>query len=289
VQGPPLTAASVVPRIGRGELRVAADQALADPQLMAATQSAFSACGLVFAMLIADDPVTQRLQASAILKHAGPALLREAQRLHPRSKLSARSDRLTLLTLAAPALRALSRVQRQSLRRTISALIAADGATTAFEHLLGYMLAELWTRRNGGRSSTGHAGLSALQAEAQLVLSALSHLGATSADAAQAAFVSATERLPGLSLSLLPASPRLLAGLPAALDRLHSLRPTARAALVDACAHAVLADQRVSDDELTVLRALCLALEAPLPPLAEPAAAISATTQHTLERHSAAE
>ena len=272
-QAAPLRASEVLPLIGTTDVRRASEppvrELTAHPQLMAASESGFSACGLVFALLVAEQVPTQRKQACAILQLAGPELLREAQRLHPLLRGTARAERLTLATLAAPALRSLSHAQRQSLRRTCAALIEVDGDTSLFEHLLEYVLAQHWTRESAHKARQGHAGLSALLPEIRLVLSVLSHLGATSSDADQLALGHALQRLPGIALELLPQSPRLLAGLAAALERLHALRPTARAALIEASAHAVLADQRVTDDELSVLRALCLALDAPLPPLGE--------------------
>jgi hypothetical protein len=109
--------------------------------------------------------------------------------------------------------------------------------------------------------------LRATAPEAQLVLSALAHAGASFQDAAARAFTAASERLPDASLTLLAASPRLLSGLAPALDSLRALRPRDAARFVDACAHAVLADRRVTDEEITMLRAGCVALDAPLPRL----------------------
>jgi hypothetical protein len=112
--------------------------------------------------------------------------------------------------------------------------------------------------------------LRACQPAVQLVLSCLVHTGAAFDDCAPRAFDEASARLPGVTMRLLPQHPRLLSGFIAALDELQALRPTARAALIEACAHAVVADGRVTEDELTLLRALCLALDAPLPPLESP-------------------
>jgi uncharacterized tellurite resistance protein B-like protein len=96
------------------------------------------------------------------------------------------------------------------------------------------------------------------------------HTGAAFDECAEQAFREAARRLPSLTLRLLPQQPRLLSGFTTALDELQALRPTARAALIEACVHAVVADGRVTEDELTLLRALCLALDAPLPPLEKP-------------------
>lgn len=237
-----------------------------DPVLRAACENAFSACGLVFALLVSADKNTSHRQAQRIVDNAGARLLAEAQRLHAAVERAPRLVRLTLAIVAAPALRSLSARQKQTLRRTVAALIAEDGKTSVFELVLGYILTEHWSQPRR-LLPKANAGLSAYRREVELVISCLAHTGATFADSAPRAFEQAVQRLPGLPLSLLEQDPRMLPGFTTALDEMRALRPTARAALIDACAQATLADGRVTEDEVTLLRAVCLALDAPLPPL----------------------
>jgi Zn-dependent protease with chaperone function len=240
-----------------------------DPELVRACESGLSACGLVFAMLIQAETATAQRQLATCQRLAGPALCAETQRLYPWLAGIARPDRLTLATLAAPTLRTLTRPQQFTLRKTVAALIAEDGATSVFEHLLGHVLAEQWTRSWQRQRPRRHDPLSAHLPAAQLILSALAHTGAAFHDSAAQAYAAALSRLPGVRVALLPASPRLLSGLGPALEELRSLRPLARAAMLDASAHAVLADRRITEDEISVLRAVCLALDAPLPRLGD--------------------
>jgi uncharacterized tellurite resistance protein B-like protein len=237
-----------------------------DPALLQACENAFSACALVFALLVSVDDKVGCQQAQRVAQIAGPKLLGEAQRLHAHVRRTDRSERLTLATLAAPALRTLSVNQKKVLKRTVTALIAEDGRTSIFELVMGHMLAQHWASPRGMRTRP-NAGLPARQRELQVVLACLAHAGALDADDAERAFKAGLARLPGIALTLLPADARLLGAFTTALEELQALRPSARAALVEACAHTTLADGRVSDDELTLLRAVCLALDAPLPPL----------------------
>jgi hypothetical protein len=270
---PPLRAADVVTHVGTagGAEASALDSARTwlaerDPQLMAATESSFSACALVFALLLADEPSLRARQRQDVAGIAGPALLKETERLSHLVIYCDRADRLALCALAAPALRDLSREHAATLHQTAAALIAADGGTSLFENLLGYLLG--LHHRPGDRSIVRRRlRLHATESEAQLVLSALVHAGAAFQDSAASAFRAASERLPDATLTLLAASPRLLSGLAPALDTLRALRPRDAARFVDACAHAVLADSRVTDEEVTMLRAVCVALDAPLPRL----------------------
>ena len=258
---PPLTAAAILQMIGTSHANVATPEL--DPLLTQACENSFSACGLVLALLISSDKRVAQRQVRQILEMAGADLLSEAERLYPAVLRASRLARLTLATLAAPALRALSPAQKQAQRRTVAAMIREDGATSIFELVISYTVTVHWQHAPQKRS----AGLRACQAAVQLVLSCLVHTGAAFDDCAPRAFDQAAARLPGLALRLLPQHPRLLSGFTTALDELQALRPTARAALIEACAHAVIADSRVTEDELTLLRALCLALDAPLPPL----------------------
>jgi hypothetical protein len=148
-------------------------------------------------------------------------------------------------------------------------MINEDGAISIFELVISYMLTVHWQQAPHHLSKRS-AGLHACHPAVQLVLSCVVHAGAAFHDCAPRAFAQAAARLPGITLSLLPQDPKLLSGFTTALEELQALRPTARAALIEACAHAVVADSRVTEDELTLLRALCLALDAPLPPLESP-------------------
>jgi Zn-dependent protease with chaperone function len=276
------SAEHILPLVGTGVLqasRPSNDHAMpdVDPTLRQACESGFSACSLVFALLVSTDNKVGVRQAQRIVEHAGPRLLAEAQRLHGAVSKANRVERLTLATLAAPALRTLSANQKLVLRRTVDALIAEDGKTSIFELVLGHMLAQHWTNPKPLRAKP-NAGLAARRQEARVVLSCLAHAGATGPESAGRAFQAACAKLPGMTLDLLPTGTRLLSAFTTALDELQTLRPTARAALVDACAHATLADSRVTEDELTLLRAVCLALDAPLPPLDSPTSQVTVAT-----------
>jgi hypothetical protein len=106
-----------------------------------------------------------------------------------------------------------------------------------------------------------------VQQELSLVLSLLAYAGATEPPQAERAFLAAAARVEDAGLVLVPASARLLSGLAPAFDALRTLPPRLAEQVVDAAAHAALADRRVTHDEWTLLRATCAALRCPLPPL----------------------
>ena len=227
-----------------------------------AAQSPYSACALVYAALLGDDPGLRQRQEQTIEQLSGAALRGETQRLLPLVQSIARADRLLLVDLASPALQALVPTQRSSFSRTVQALADADSVVSIFEYVLGNLLAEQSRDRPAQRRTQA---LATRTREVELLVSLLAHAGDLDGSGAAAAFAQAALRLRGLAISLLPSSARLLSGLGPALDELRRLRPSDSAQLIDACSHAVLADQRATDVELTLLRAVCLSLGAPVP------------------------
>jgi Zn-dependent protease with chaperone function len=230
--------------------------------LQTAAQSPYSASALVYAALLSDDPAVRDVQERSIETLSGPELRVETQRLAPLLESVSRADRLLLADLASPALQALVERQRSAFSRTVQALTQADSAISIFEYVLGNMLSDHASERRVQRRQRA---LATAPREVELVVSLLVHAGDLDGSGAATAFGQAAVRLRGLPIALLPSSARLLSGLGPALSELRSLRPADSAQLVDACSHAILSDQRATDDELTLLRAVCLALGVPVP------------------------
>lgn len=233
-----------------------------------AKDSPFSACAMVYALLLADAVPLRRQQLAIIAARSGQPLQAETERLAPVVATMLKRDRLLLVELLAPALRQLTTEQHAALGHTTQALIDADEQVSLFEYVLGYLLRERLHERLAERPRVRHhRSLSSVQQELSLVLSLLAYAGAAEPPQAERAFLAAAARAKGARLVLAPASARLLSGLAPALDALRTLPPALCALVVDAAAHAALADRRVSHDEWTLLRAICAALRCPLPPL----------------------
>jgi Zn-dependent protease with chaperone function len=266
-------AASVVSRVGSASPQsLEQGKRLLDsvPQALRAVASTpFSACATVYALLLSDDVNVAGAQRAQIDALAGPYLLAETQRLAPAVAALARRDRLPLVALLAPALRQLSRDQRATFSHTVQALIDADQAVSIFEYVLGQTLRERLSDDTPAhaRSRVRYNAFTAVHDELELLLSLLAHAGDFDGTGARSAFAAGASRLAGERLTLLPASTRLLSGLSDALAQLRALAPQLCAQVVDACAHVVLEDRRVTDDEETLLCAVCDALGCPLPPL----------------------
>jgi uncharacterized tellurite resistance protein B-like protein len=236
------------------------------PVLREALESPYSAVAIVYAMLLAEDTAVQETQLQAVSQLSSTRLAQEARRLRDAVRGLPRRDRLTLVELLAPALRQLNEAQRTSFVYSVQALVRADAKISIFEYVLTESLKERFAGPPA-RKAAGHRTLKAVRSELELVLSLLAHAGALTESDAQRAFSAGASRLSGVALGLLPHSEKLLSALGPALAVLRTLAPARSAELVDACAHVILADRRVTDDESTLLRAVCSTLGCPLPPL----------------------
>jgi Zn-dependent protease with chaperone function/uncharacterized tellurite resistance protein B-like protein len=234
-------------------------------RLREATQNPFSACAIVYAMLLSDDDTTLRAQRAQLEALAGAGLHLETLRTHGLVLDLAPMSRLPVVKLLAPALRQLSSDQRARFVRCVQALVDADQHVSTFEYVLGHMLRTRMERQPDAPSQRKQRSLRTAQAEVGLLLSMLAHAGARDPHAARHAFASAAARIPELSLTLLQPEPRLLLGLGAALATLAQCEARAAAQLIDACAHVVFLDRQVTEDEDTLLQAVCDTLDLPMP------------------------
>jgi len=261
----------IVQRIGQPTRDALEESRRRLAQLPAAVRGAasnpFSACALMYGLWLIESPELQRAQLGRIAACSGPELQVEAARWANAVGALDHGQRLSLVELAAPALRQLSAEQRLRFVRTIETLTLADRRRSIFEEVVGSMLSErlLGETDSRARARVRHRRLAGVRSELELLLSLLAHAGAVDAASAVHSFAAAQARLPGVELKLLEASEHLINGLGPALAELRALTPELAEQLVDACAHGVLADRRVSADETTLLRAVCDALRCPLP------------------------
>ena len=110
-----------------------------------------------------------------------------------------------------------------------------------------------------------------MRAQAHTLLSAIARAGhPDDPAAAKASIARGASHLgaPGAAMRELVPEARSKAGrVGAAMDALARCAPADKRRLVDACAHAVLADDHVTVEEGELLRAVCATLGCPLPPV----------------------
>ncbi len=236
------------------------DRALRDPH---------GARALVFALLLGEG--AQRTVQDAILDACPSPQTALVAHLAQQIAALPAIVRLPLLDLATPALKQLSRPERDHLLITADALIAADQRVTLAEFVLQTILSRRLGPTAGRSVPVRYDHLGTLRSEVALLLSLTAHLGVSGTEAPVDAFLHGAAHCPELSLSA-----NDLRGIMAidfdqvrvALERLLQLAPLAKPALLKAL---VAAAGKANGGPLPanvtdLLRAICNAIDAPLPP-----------------------
>ena len=258
---------------------VTADQIVYGGQLRAdvpdslyrAVHEPLGAVAVVYGLLL-DDEASMRTRQLRMFGHRETqAVTQETERLSPQVAEVPSRVRLPLLDLAAPALRDLSDEQRSRLHDTIRALAEADDQLTLFEYALATIVRHrLEHVAHPSEDRVQVKRFETVKEHMRVLLSALASVGHREGEAAQRAFQAGADAL-GTNHDVTGLEPSSVSAeaLDAALDRLAVAAPSLKEDVVAACAQCALADDDVTDTELTLLRAAIIALDVPLPPQLE--------------------
>lgn len=226
------------------------------------------AVAVVYGLLL-DDEETMRTRQLRILRHKETQpVVEETERLYPQLADLPSRVRLLLLDLSAPALRKLSEEQRDRLHGTIRTLAEADDQLTLFEYALESIVRHrLEHVDHPSEDRVQVRRFAAVKDHVSVLLSGLASAGHREARAAQRAFRVGIEELQGThDVDGMEANSVSAQELDAALDRLSVTSPSLKEDVITACARCALADDEVTDAEITLLRAVAIALDVPLPP-----------------------
>ena len=253
----------------QGALPPGLDSALRDPQ---------AASALVCALLLGCGE--ERAVQIAILEREAPHHAALAPTLADAIARLPRSARLPLLDQAMPALKQLLPADRVVLLATADRLIAADNKLTLAEFVLQTVLVRRLDTHAGRATPGRYADLPALRQDCTVLLSLVAHVAAPAAKRdARELFARAAAGCPQAGLSSaepLPVATIDYERVKAALDRAHRLAPLAKPALIKMLLAAAGDADPMPLAVADLLRAICAALEAPVPP----AVAKTYTTSH---------
>jgi len=242
-------------------------QTALDPSLDTAVREPYAACAIVYALLL--DSEARDAQLAVLTNDAGQQanlvlFLADAIGRLPKSA------RLPLLDLAMPALKQLSDAERASLLANADRLIAADNKLSLAEFVLQTVLTRRLEAHAGRATPVRYPDLSALHPDCVLLLSLVAHVAAPTANAsAGKLFAEGAARLAKAgpsSTALVPVAAMNYANIRTTLDRARQLAPLEKPALIKAllCAAGEVEPMPLATADL--LRAICAALEAPIPP-----------------------
>jgi Zn-dependent protease with chaperone function len=224
------------------------------------------------ALLFDKDPAVKSSQIESLQKVVPAAIIRqtllydkELQDLNPQL-------RLPIIDLALPSLRQMSARQYTKFQEIIQILVEADTKLSLFE----FALQEIITHRLGAtfrrkKKETVYKNIDSLALDAANILSMLANVGHSEEAAARAAFNFGWAKLhiSDSRRDLLPATKVPFRALHVAMQRFSRATPGVKKTILDACAHCVLHDQKVTVNEIELLRAVAYSFDIPLPPFIE--------------------
>jgi Zn-dependent protease with chaperone function/uncharacterized tellurite resistance protein B-like protein len=232
--------------------------------LHTATRNETGARAALFALLLGDNAV-RKAQLQAVSKQSGEGLAQQASQFADMLPQLGPRARMPLLELVIPTLKVLPGDERDAILGTLKTLAHADGKLSLGEFVLLTICERHFGKPASGAPPVKHKRIDALASEAAIVLSLLARAGG----GGRPAFDKGMQSL-GLSGGVLRSAAEFNTGLVAsALYELKLLAPLKKPLFIKACVEVVMADGQLSVAEGELMRALCAALDSPLPPLIE--------------------
>ena len=238
--------------------------------LREATKSLMPAVGLIYALLFnQNDDAIRIKQAKTLGESSHKAILAEAKRYYDYVKELNPSARISLVELTIPTLRQLSPSQFAQFKRELQMLIEADNKISVFEFSLETVLLHRLRDHSGlgGRGHVKHNNIKTILYQIQLLFSILARVGQNDPQLSKIAYQIGASKFPNIvsSAPILDVEHCRLDNLNKALEELAQVTPSIKLQLVDAAAHIILQDGKITVTEADLLRALTAALDCPLP------------------------
>jgi hypothetical protein len=246
--------------------------ALPDLWIHAAHQAPM-AQAMVFGLLLAQDEV---LRGTELIRLAD---LTDAQtadltlRFHSEAVERSSAEKIALVDMVLPTLRNLSIDEYERFRGVVGALMQSDRRIDLFEYTLSRMIRRHLARHFAGAGPTPlrFRSLRALLPDSRVLIAALARVGSRTEEDAERAFRhgAQTLQLKEAAASILPPGECTIAAIDLALERYDAASPALKQGLMLACAATVMADDKVTDREAELIRAIGDALDCPVPPFVQ--------------------
>jgi Zn-dependent protease with chaperone function len=247
-----------------------------------------SAMAIAFALALDTENIEIQKRQIAWLREVQPAELVD-KTLELSSEISQLDPkiRLPLVDLAIPVLRQNSAKECQRLCKCVHGLVVATGSLSLWHFVLQLIF---WHRLQPSINPTSattveFTSIEQIWPDSLLVLSVIARVGQSQPNASTEdiayAFRSGVFRLPKAAEQEKPDTPPScnFTELKKSIERLRLASPKLKQAIVDACAHTVLLDNKVTQSEADLLRAIAMTLDCPIPPFLNPQRGISKQKQ----------
>ena len=233
-------------------------------EVRAAAGSEPGAKAIVAALLLGAGDV-RAAQLGMLREDGGEELAAQSARFADALAPLGGRARLPLLTLALPALKVPAQEARDRMLALAQKLIAADGKVSLGEFVIQTLLRRALGPLQRGAPAVTYGAISSVAGPAATILSLLAHAGG----GGMAAFDRGMREL-GLKGGVLLAPAELRSDVvDRALGELKLLAPLRKPAFIKGCVAVTMADDRLTPAEGELLRAVCAALDSPMPPILE--------------------
>ena len=221
---------------------------------------------VVYALIIDDMQKAERQLGLDVLGKEEPveqteSLEKQVELIHK----AGAGNRLTLINMSIPALKAMPRDQRVRFLDTLERLIKADKRYTIFEFTIMTILRRHLSDAYGRDVKVKYFKYADVMPEINLVLSMLARIGAADEESARATYQAIIRYFS-------PATPRLadlseckLSAVSSALQKLNQLSPRLKQSVIEAFADCVIHDGKVTEAEKELLQAVSISLDCPVP------------------------
>ncbi len=236
-----------------------------------ASRDPYAARALIYALVLNTDHEQLSAQFNYLSDHADTGVAMHTEQLWPDVRALPRKHRLSVVDMSMPALRQLSDRQYTMFRKNFTQLIEMDGQISVFEWSLQKIVLHSLDMDFQQRFQpvTRHISIVKLTNECSVLLSFLARETQQDKAAIKQAFRAAIDELDIPGVQLLAASKTSQTQLEPAIDRLAQLKPLQKPAILKACAACIAADDKVTADEMELLRAFSSLLDCPMPMLPE--------------------
>lgn len=233
--------------------------------LVDAAHDPASASSLLFALLLTEMNSHGKEFMTLVKDRYGQESAQATANLYQSIRQHDLALRLPLLDIALATLRDLEAGQREQLVDLCDQLIRIDNKVTLSEFIITYLVRQLLCPAS--RPQRTIKSFRQIESSLAILFSTIAqssgHENPSRADSFRQVMKTFTQTDWSQLLQSMP-TPRQIT---AALDQLARLTPLLKQSVVDGCVDCILHDGKATLRELEILRALCAAMECPMPPL----------------------
>lgn len=229
----------------------------------------FSARAAIYALVMSDQPAMREIQLKALQAAVNPRDLAETIAVAPLMEALPHGTRLTVAFQALSALSQMSLRQYQDFRDRVSELIDADRHISLFEFCLQRVVCHYLDQAFGlvKPPPIRFNSVTPLNDSAASILGLLALKGHETSEEAIKTYEIAFQAWNNSNSEFRDASTCGRIDFARALYQFEQATPQLKERLIRACAKCICSNRQVTPAEYELLRAICSALDCPLPPL----------------------